>query len=105
MQEYMTDTGITRTQKKVSHPTREDEEENPGRSHKDNERMVEEGSPVGKELVHGAEAPVNSPTQGHSTLLAWNIQRGRRCQEESWMARQGDQGSLMLQQDLGLPSS
>lgn len=101
----MTDTGITRTQKKLSHPTRENQEENPGRSHKDNERMVEDGSPAGKEPVHRAEAPANSPTQGHSTLLAWNIQGGGRCQGESWMARQGDQGSLMLQQDLGLPCS
>lgn len=72
-QEYMTGIGITRTQKKVSHPTREDQEENSGRSHKDNERMVEEGSPAGKESVHGAEAPVNSSTKGHSTLLTWNI--------------------------------
>lgn len=62
----------------------------PWGSPKDNERMMEEGSPAGKEPVHGAEAPANSPTQGHNTLLVWNIQGGRRCQGESWMARQGD---------------
>lgn len=98
-------TQVSQEHRRSSHPTQESQEENPGSSHKDKERVVEDGSPAGKEPGHRAEALANSPTQGHSTLLAWNIQGGRKCQGESWMARQGDQGSLMLQQDWGLPCS